>query len=179
MIGRFLAAASILLSVGTASFAHRLDEYLQATLISVEKDRVHVLMRLIPGVAVFPAVLALIDTDKNGAISEIEQREYAQRLLRDLSLSVDGEPLQPHLISVSFPRIEDMKEGVGEIQIQFAADLPSGSGNRRLILENHHQSRISAYLVNCLVPRDRDIRILAQNRNQNQSFYQLDYVTGR
>jgi hypothetical protein len=31
-------------------------------------------------------------------------------------------------------------------------------------------------LVNCLVPRDPNIRILAQNRNELQSFYQLDYA---
>jgi hypothetical protein len=30
--------------------------------------------------------------------------------------------------------------------------------------------------VNCLVPQDRDIQVIAQNRNENQSFYQLDYV---
>jgi hypothetical protein len=42
-------------------------------------------------------------------------------------------------------------------------------------LENHHQSRISAYLVNCLVPKDKDIQIQVQNRNENQSFYQLEY----
>jgi hypothetical protein len=45
-----------------------------------------------------------------------------------------------------------------------------------LIFENHHQSRIAAYLVNGLVPRDPDIRLIAQNRNASQSFYQLDYV---
>ena len=69
-----------------------------------------------------------------------------------------------------------MKEGLGEIQIEFTADLPRGGPNRRLIFENHHQSRIAAYMVNCLVPRDKNIRIAAQNRNENQSFYQLDYV---
>ncbi len=30
--------------------------------------------------------------------------------------------------------------------------------------------------MNCLTPRDRNIRVLAQNRNEDQSFYQLDYV---
>jgi len=30
--------------------------------------------------------------------------------------------------------------------------------------------------MNCLVPRDPDIRIVTQNRNERQSFYQLDYV---
>ena len=71
-----------------------------------------------------------------------------------------------------------MKEGLGEIRIEFSADLPSGGGNRRLVFENHHQSRIGAYLVNCLVPRDRDVRLVARNRNEQESFYQLDYVNG-
>ncbi len=69
-----------------------------------------------------------------------------------------------------------MREGRGEIQLEFNADVPSGGPNRRLIFENHHQRRIAAYLVNCLVPRDLDIRVTAQNRNYRQSFYQLDYV---
>jgi hypothetical protein len=69
-----------------------------------------------------------------------------------------------------------MKEGLGEIHIEFTADLPPGGPSRRLILENHHESRSAAYLMNCLVPRDRDIRIVAQHRNELQSFYQLDYV---
>jgi hypothetical protein len=69
-----------------------------------------------------------------------------------------------------------MKEGLGEIHIEFTAALPSGSPERQLVFENHHQDRIAAYLVNCLVPRDPSIRILAQKRNERQSFYQLDYA---
>ena len=69
-----------------------------------------------------------------------------------------------------------MKQGLGEIQIEFRADLPAEGSHRKLILENHHQSRISAYLMNCLVPRDPDIQVIEQHRNENQSFYQLDYV---
>ncbi|HEV2380750.1 MAG TPA: HupE/UreJ family protein [Terriglobia bacterium] len=98
--------------------------------------------------------------------------------LGDLSLSLDGHHLRPRLVSADFPAIEELKEGLGEIHIEFAADLPRGGPNRKLVLENHHQARMAAYLVNCLVPRDRDIRILAQNRNETQSFYQLDYVAG-
>jgi hypothetical protein len=70
---------------------------------------------------------------------------------------------------------------VGEIQIELTAELgslsqPQGTANRTLVFENHHDSAISAYLVNCLTPRDTRIRIVAQNRNRNQSFYELDYV---
>jgi len=47
------AAAAILLSLGAPVSAHRLDEYLQATIISVEKDRLQALMRLAPCCGVF------------------------------------------------------------------------------------------------------------------------------
>jgi hypothetical protein len=171
-----LAAASILLLAGTPALPHRLDEYLEATLISVEKNQVHIQIVLTPGVAVFPAVMAKIDSNGDGAISEAERSAYAERVLRDVSLVIDGHRLTPQLLSLQFPTIDDMKEGRGEIQLEFNADLPRGGPNRRLIFENYHQSRIAAYQVNCLVPRDPDIRVLAQNRNYSQSHYELEYA---
>ncbi len=170
------AFSTAILCAGMPVFAHRLDEYLQATIMSVEKDRVQAQICLTPGVAVFPTVLAAIDTDRDGVISEAEQRAYAGRVLRDLLVTIDGDPLKPRLTSLQFPTIEEMKEGRGEIQIEFNADLPPNGPNRKLIFENHHQSQIAAYQVNCLVPRDPDIRILAQNRNYSQSHYELDYA---
>jgi hypothetical protein len=170
------AACALLLLVGTSAYAHRLDEFLQATTISVEKDRVQAQIRLTPGVAVFPVVLASLDKDTDGVISEAEQRAYASRVLGDLSLTIDGDRLPLRLVSMKFAKIDEMKQGLGEIQLEFDADVPSGGPNRRLIFENQHQSRIAAYLVNCLVPRDPAIRITAQNRNYEQSFYQLDYM---
>lgn len=161
------------------AFPHRLDEYLEATIFSVEKDHIYVWMRLAPGVAVFPAVFASIDTDGDGVISEIEQRAYADNVLGDISLVIDGHSLKPHLMSMNFPEIERLKDGMGEIQIEFVADLPAGGPNRELIFENHHQKSIAAYLVNCLVPSDGNIRITAQKRNENQSFYQLDFAQGK
>jgi hypothetical protein len=69
-----------------------------------------------------------------------------------------------------------MQEGLGEIRMEFTADLPAGGGRRKLVFENHHQARISAYLVNVLVPHDKDVQIGAQTRNYNQSFYELDFA---
>jgi hypothetical protein len=168
-------AAGILLWLGAPASAHRLDEYLQATILSVDKDRVQASLRLIPGVAVSPIVIWNIDTNGDGILSEPEKNSYVERVMGDLSLSVDGHPLKPRVLTADFPKVEEMKEGLGEIHIQFTADLPRGGANRRLVFENHHQSRISAYLVNCLASRDKNIQIAAQNRNENQSFYQLNY----
>lgn len=173
---KLIAVAAVISSVAGPISAHRLDQYLQATLISVEKDHVLASMRLIPGVAVSSAVLASVDTNADGILSNAEQQAYAQQVMRDVSIRIDGKRLSPQLVSVEFPKADEMRAGLGEIKIELSADLPPGGANRKLIFENHHQSRIAAYLVNCLVPRDKDIHVTAQNRNELQSFYQLEYV---
>jgi hypothetical protein len=117
-----------------------------------------------------------IDIDADEAISENEQRGYVERVLRDLSLAVDGDRLPLRLVSMRFPKVAEMKQGLGEIQLAFDTAVPAGGRKRKLIFQNHHQPLIAAYLVNCLVPQDPDIRITAQNRDYLQSFYELDYT---
>src|ERR1700730_3084998 len=146
---KFVVTVAILLSLGAVAFAHRLDEYLQATILSVEKDHIQASMRLIPGVAVSSIILADIDTNGDGVISEAEQRAYVERVLHELSITIDGKSVRPKLVSQKFPAIEEIKEGVGEIQIGFTVELGRGGPERRIIFENHHRNEISAYLVNC------------------------------
>lgn len=172
---RLCFTAALLLAIAAPAFGHRLDEYLQNTIVSVEQRRLRGQMVLTPGVAVLPVVVAQIDTDGSAGISEAEQRAYAARVLRDLSLAVDGEQISPKVISLRFPPMNDIQEGRGEIVLDFEAELPRGGRNRKLTLENRHQSRISAYQVNCLVPGDTHIRIAGQRRNYTQSHYELDF----
>ena len=87
-----IIVALITLSLPIAMFAHRLDEYLQATILSIDAGHVDVSMRLVPGVAVSSAVIASIDANADGAFSEEEQTAYAQRVLNDVSLTI--EPLR-------------------------------------------------------------------------------------
>lgn len=170
------ATGALLLSVATPAFAHRVDEYLQATTIAVERDRVQAQIRLTPGIEVFPEVLAFIDADHDGVVSDVEQRRYAARVLRDLSLTIDGERVALRLVSFQFADLEVLRDGRGVIAIDFTGDVPRGAGGRRLVFENHHLRRIGEYLVNGLVPRDPDIRLGAQHRSYDQSVYRLDYA---
>jgi hypothetical protein len=161
--------------VGGVAFGHRLDEYLQGTILSVGKTRLEAQMTLTPGVAIFPKLVAAIDADGDGVISEKEQRAYAAQVLRDLSIKVDGASLTPELVSVRFSNPGGMKDGLGEIAIDYSAELPRGGRSRKIVLQNHHQGAIAAYQVNCLVPKDPDIRIEAQKRDYLQSVYEVDY----
>jgi hypothetical protein len=168
--------AAVFLALPLTTFAHRLDEYLQATLLSVQAGRVDGSMRLQPGVAVSPVVIASIDTNGDGTLSDAEQRAYAEHILSNVALSVDGQRLRLNLVSVTFPEIDAMRQGIGEIQVEFSADVSAGGANRRLVFENHNRDSMAVYLVNSLVPEDKNIQITAQTRNENQSFYQMDFV---
>ncbi len=172
------AAILALVSPGSA-LGHRLDEYLQATMIKVGKERVEAQVHLTPGVAVFGHVLAAIDIDGDGVISPAEQRAYAERVRGDLSLTFDGRPVRLQLIAAKFPEIDEIKEGLGDIQLDFAAEVPGGAAERSLVFENHHQSPIAAYLVNCLAPGEAGLRVVSQSRSYDQSHYQVNYVQDR
>jgi hypothetical protein len=176
MIGKIVIALAAVLAIQRLACAHAVDEYLQATLIALEADRIEASVRLVPGMAVFSQVLAGIDTNSDRVFSESEQLDYAKSFLGDVSLSIDGVPLQPTVVSVRFSSIDRLQEGLGAIQIELTAELAAGSSDRTLVFENHHRKAISAYLMNSLVPRDRNLRIVAQDRSEDQSVYRLEFV---
>jgi hypothetical protein len=170
---RLLMTLTLFGLVAMPALAHRLDEYLQATIFSIEPGNIHATMRLVPGVSVAPGVIASIDSDHDGVLSWDEQHRYAEHVMADLELKEDGRNLQLHLASVTFPPVDQMKMGTGEIELAFSADLPVVRGEHQLTFENHHQSGIAVYLVNSLVPRNQNLHLEAQSRNQNESFYQV------
>lgn len=171
-----LAMLAVLVPFAAPAPAHTLDEYVQATLVSVERDQILASVRLKPGVEVFPELFRVIDTDSDGELSREEEAKYLQRVIADLAFSIDGVRLEPRMLWGRFPPTDDMKEGRGEILIEIAAPVSPRSGSHKLVIENRHQPRISAYLANSLVPRDPAIRIVAQNRSDDQSTYELQYV---
>jgi len=173
---RIYAQAALFALLAVPAGAHRLDEYLIATLLSVGQNQLQAQVTLTPGVAVLPSILGAIDADGDGILSAAEQRAYAERVLNDLSLRLDGKVLAPHLRSARFPDVADMKVGRGEIQLEITAALPPGYGRRTLMLENRHQLAIAAYQVNSLVPSEHGIQIATQTRSYTQSKYTLEYT---
>jgi hypothetical protein len=130
-------------------------------------------------VAVLPTVLAALDSNGDGVISETEQHAYAEQVVRDLSVTVNGACPKLQLVTANFPSKEEIKEGLGSIHLEFKIDLPPNPSNRHLRWENHHQSPISAYQINCLMPADSALRISSEHRNYSQSRYEIDYSDAR
>lgn len=166
------------LLLATSAFAHRLDEYLQATTFTLEKDRISLQIRLVPGTEVFHALFDTVDADRNGRISPSEESDYTERVRRDLSLSIDGRPLTLAQTSARFPAVKSMEEGLGEIILTFEARTANDRGRHTLTFSNAHEKDRSVYLVNCFLPRDPALKIVNQSRNESQSLYALAFVVG-
>jgi hypothetical protein len=107
--------------------AHRLDEYLQATRIAVDDDRVDLDLDLTPGTAVARQVFGWIDTDRNGEISTEEGDAYASGVLGAIRLDVDDRAQTLTLVTRRFPTLREMSLGVGTVQLTATASMPRAS----------------------------------------------------
>jgi hypothetical protein len=155
--------------------SHQLDEYLQAARIAIAANGVVVEMSLTPGVAVAPRVLALIDRDGDGQASAAEIEGYARGVLRDVVLSVDGQPIEMAVTRADGASLEEMSAGAGTIRLEALGKIRAMSaGPHQIRLTNTHQPGFSVYLVNALVPSDPAITITAQRRDVLQHGIELD-----
>jgi hypothetical protein len=165
------------LSLPSAVFAHRDDQYLQATLVAIEPSGVRLQINLTPGVAVAEQVIAKIDRNRDDAISKNEAVAYAELLKRDLTLRMDGRILELKLTASEFVPPAELRTGSGTIQMEFSAiSSPLGPGPHKLTLENRHLSVMSVYLINAAQPRFATIQITRQKRNQNQSAGEIEFT---
>ena len=154
---------------------HRHETYRQSSVLSIEKDAVRAEIRLAPSADAFPMVMADIDTDGDGDISPVEQRGYAEQVLRDVWIAVDGQRVLPHFVSMRFPSVAELKAGTGRMEFQLRAELPGGGGNRTLTFDNRHESRIGVYEADILPSTDANIRLAGARRNGPQSSLEIDY----
>jgi nickel/cobalt transporter (NicO) family protein len=158
--------------------AHPMDEYVQNTYIDLASDRTSLEVNLTPGVLVAPEIAALIDADGDGEFSEAEGKAYANAVLQDIALEVDGEPQSLTLADSSFPTPLDMGAGMGAIRLHVAPEVPTGSpGDHSLSYRNDHEPvNNSKYLVNAFRASD-EVEISHQNRDELQNGIQVDYTT--
>jgi hypothetical protein len=163
------AAVALLLACVRTADAHQLDEYLQATRIAIEHDRIVLDISLTPGVAIARQIFASIDRNRDREISGSEIEAYGHTVLGDLFLELDGRPYPLTLARAECPPWSEMREGLGTVRLQATADVPVGTGGHHEVhFSNSHRSDISTYLVNPLVPSSRTIAILEQQRDMLQ-----------
>jgi hypothetical protein len=164
-------------AIAPAALAHRLDEYLQATLVAIAPDEIRLYVNLTPGVEVAERVLAEIDRDRDGVISAEDATAYCQRVMHDFIAAVDDRRVELRLAKLNFPEPDELRDGSGIIQMEFV--VVSGAmaaGVHRFALENRHLPWVSMYLFNAAEARSgSEIEIVGQKRNDNQSVGEIEF----
>ncbi len=170
-------AITTTLVVSTDVSAHRREDYLQAARIDLASNSVLITLDLTPGIAVAESFLSALDHDRDGALSRDEQRAYAGLVVSALEVAIDDRPLQPRLVSWSFPEVSAFRRGEGTIRLKIHATLPGvAAGPHRLSFRNTHMADHSAYLANALVPESARVTVTAQRRDRDQSELTIEYT---
>jgi hypothetical protein len=174
--GTFAATAACLLTMSASPLAHRLDEYLQAARVSLARARVTLEVDLTPGAAVADGIIVLIDRDGDKRISPLEAERYGRDVLAEVVFELDGRPIALTLDHVEVPSLDEMRHGMGAIQMRASGDVePRLSLRRQLHFQNNHQAGSSVYLVNALLPTDEGISVVEQIRDTKQRDVRIEY----
>jgi hypothetical protein len=168
-------ALGVLLALPAPCLAHRLDEYLQATRISLARDRIDIEIDVTPGALIAGDITSRLDLDADGHISPLEAEAYGRAVLRDTQLDLDGVPPLLTLTRVEVPSVGEMRDGVGTIQIRATGHIALTPGRRSVVFVNNHRPDDSVYLANALVSADRGIDVVAQKRDVRQRQIRVDY----
>ena len=171
-----ISVAGFLLMFARGASAHRLDQYLQATRLSLAANQVGVEIDLTPGVDVAPAIFALINTDHDGQISASEGEKYANEVVKETILEIDGHPARLDLLTFEFPSFPEMAAGEGTIRIHARARWSGTAGEHLLVYKNNHKPDLGVYLVNALRPGSSGIEITDQRRDRHQREIRLGFV---
>ena len=171
-----LAAIALALAIPSPAAAHRLDEYLQAARVLLDRDRLLVEIDLTPGAGVAPDIIATIDRDRDGTVSPAEARAYALAVLEDVTVNVDGPAIPLSLQRIESPSLDEMRDGIGTIQLEAIAAVAIAPGRHAVEFRNEHRAASSVYLVNALLSQDNTVTVLSQQRDQRQSRARIEYA---
>lgn len=157
-----------------------MDEYLQATLVTIDPGAIRLNINLTPGADVAEPVLEAIDLDRDNAISPTEAAAYTELLKRDQSVRLDDHTLELKLTASHLPDPATLRGGSGIIQLELSAVVPRSlaAGTHRLTLENRHGPTASTYLINAARPSSNSVQIIRQIRNKNQSKGEIEFTIG-
>lgn len=176
-----LALLALLFAVlaPAATLAHPLDEFPQATYLTVAATRIEVELDLTPGVLVALRILPAIDTDGDQVVADAEGRAYVASVLREVALRVDGQPLALVVDRIELPPYLNFQAGYGTIRVFATAEVADGTtGTRRLYYTSNYAPAGAVHQVNAFVAEGAAIALGPQNRDDAQQRLALDYAIG-
>lgn len=124
---RALLVAFVVALAGPAA-AHPHVYVVQQAALSLGRTQAVLTYRIAPSTTNGDHIFDHLDTDGDGALSDVEQGAFAAALLAKTTLAVDGARVSPSLIETAFPNRKTMAAGGGVIEMTARAPLTLGAG---------------------------------------------------
>jgi hypothetical protein len=165
-------AVAVLVPAGAG--AHRLDELLQTTFVSVGADRVRVDVSLTPGAQIASKVVGRIDADSDGAFSAAEREAFARQVVDAIEVTIDGQRSALTLDGAQFPLPADLAAGTASVRINAFTPAPA-TGSHQMTVENGFERAMGVYLMEIRSP-EPGTTVERQIRDPLQRTVRVDYA---
>lgn len=147
--------AALLAALAGPAAAHPHAYVDQQALLSVGPDGAEVRLVIVPSAAEGPAILAHLDGDGDGFVSDAEAEAFGAEVLAETELRVDGEPLPLILADAKVADPAAVAAGIGAIEVTAEASFGSlGPGAHRVDFAVSHGSFSHGWFVQPFLGRD-------------------------
>ncbi len=154
--------------------AHPADMLVQAAYITISPTAIRLELDQTAGELVAKDFLAQLDLNQNVVISPEEVKQFSSRVLEQIGLEVNNQPVNLQLESSQIPTVAQVKLGGGQLQLVFMG-TPRAVGQNQFVFKNGYAPVKSAYLANVFV-QSGEIKIISQQRDQTQQTFTVAYT---
>ena len=141
-----------------AASAHPVHEVVQNAYLTLTPGSVRLELELTAGPQVAPRIIRVLDRNGDRRISPVEARAYADRVLAQSGLMIDGRPLTIRTLTVDVPSYSAMLGAHGTIRILAAAARPDRVGAATLAYQNRYSPAESRCDANVFVKAHGQVR---------------------
>lgn len=128
--------------------AHPVDEVVQAAYLWLAPGAVRLELDLTPGTLVVDTVLQSLDTNADQHITDAEARAYAERVLKQSTITLDGMATAWRLEKVNVPPYQSLKLEGNMLKIYAVAGRADRAGAHTLSYGNRYQLTQSQCIAN-------------------------------
>src|SRR5690349_4787766 len=107
----------MMLTIPSVTWAHPLDQYVLASYLSVAPEQIILEIDMTPGVLLAPQFLPTLDTNNDQQISEAEGQTYANLILKNVELRVDGTTRLLTFTKIDMPDFLNLQTGYGTMRL--------------------------------------------------------------
>lgn len=171
----------LLALIPTWAGAHPVDEVVQGAYLTLLPGQLRLEVDITAGSAVVREIIKSLDTDADRNITTEEARAYAQRVLDQSTLALDGVATKWTLENVRVPAYRNLELGSDTIRIYAATERPERRGAHSLSFDNRYQPAKGRWTANVFLQPGAGwhYQVTGQQRGDEGRQFAATYTTTR